>query len=166
MADSAWHTLYKASIEILFVNTAAARSDTTGAVPVPLHPGLSYPSDTRRRYWLYTWRWKWAGSSAISVTTHCTKHNHCHVCQVYAQKPYVRTRRNFCYNVAVTFVQNIVVAILNMPDSQREQWSVNSDLRLYIWNVFPRYLRPGVGVEFREEFIVSYVCYKCLNLNG
>jgi hypothetical protein len=91
-------------------------------VPVPLHPGLSYPSDTKWRNWLYPWRW-WAGSSPLSVTTYCTKQPLPRECQVYVQKPYVRIRRNFCYNVLVTFMQNIVAAILlNIPDSQREQW--------------------------------------------
>jgi hypothetical protein len=107
---------------------AAARSDTIGAVPVPLHPGLPYTSDTRGRYWLYPWSWRWAESSAISVTTYCTKPLP-RACQIYVQKPYVRIRRNFCYNVLVTFMQNIVVAILNIPASQREQWLTTLHLK-------------------------------------
>ena len=128
MADSAWYTLYRTSIEILFVNMPATRSDTIGAVPIPLHLGLSYRSGNRWRYWLYPWRWRWAGSSAISVTTYCTKPLPGE-CQVYVLKPYVRLRRNFCCNVLVTFMQNIVVAILNIADSQREQWLTTLHLK-------------------------------------
>jgi len=44
-------------------------------------------------------------------------------------KAYVRKRHNFCYNVLVTFMQNTVVAILNIPDSQREQWLTTLHLK-------------------------------------
>lgn len=45
------------------------------------------------------------------------------------KKPYFRMRRNFCYNVLVTFMQNIAVSILNIPDSQREQWLTTLHLK-------------------------------------